>query len=122
MRALEDARPADSYERTRIKKRKAQLRRLGARKLAAPSLIERGIVPTKKAIKHELGRYTVLGRYIVGPPNNIAPPAARQTQKAKLPLRRKKKLLSRMNQQKNAPFHAISRSFDANVCYLFLPG
>jgi len=137
MRTLEDARPANRYERTKIERRKEQLRRLGARKLAAPSLIEKGIVPTKKAIKRELGRYTELGRYIVGPPNNIAPPAARekafvggrkddgrerQTPKAKFPLRRRRKLLSRMRQQKNAPIHATLRSLDANVCYLFLPG
>ncbi|KAG0127140.1 hypothetical protein HOY82DRAFT_613864 [Tuber indicum] len=72
MRGLEDARPASRGERAKIKRRKKQLRRLGARKLAAPSLIERGIMPTKKAINHELGRYTV------GPPKNIAPTAVRE--------------------------------------------
>jgi hypothetical protein len=72
MRGLEDIRPASRGERAKIKRRKKQLRRLGARKLAAPSLIERGILPTKKAIDHELGRYTV------GPPKNIAPSAVRE--------------------------------------------
>ncbi|CUS14933.1 unnamed protein product [Tuber aestivum] len=72
MRGLEDAAPADRAERTYIKRSKARLRRLGARKLVTSSLLERGIAPTKKSIKHELGRYTV------GPPNSIAFPATRE--------------------------------------------
>jgi len=125
MRFLEDARPADSIERVKNKRKKKQLRRLGARKLAAPSLIERGILPTKKAIRHELGRYTV------GLPNNIALPAARrafvedgeddcgewQTLKLKVE-RRKRKILVR----RNAQAREMSRSLGANVCYLFLLG
>jgi len=129
MRSLENARPADYRERFKIRRRKDQLQRLGARKLAAPSLIERGIVPSKKAIKH------VLGKYIVGPPNKIAPPVARErafvedgeggggewrTVKPR-GIRRKRKLVSRMRQKK-AQDRAMARSSCANVCYLFVLG
>ncbi|RPB05470.1 hypothetical protein L873DRAFT_795552 [Choiromyces venosus 120613-1] len=130
MRSLEHARPADRNERAKVKRRKAQLRRLGARKLAAPALFERGVVPTKKAIKRELGRYTV------GPPNNITFLAVREKvfmdggadddddddgewQTVGINrLRRKRKIVARMG-QRNVRILGMSRRSGANVCYPF---
>ncbi|KAG0639048.1 hypothetical protein HOY80DRAFT_1022752 [Tuber brumale] len=71
MRGLVDARPATFGERFKTERRKQQLHRLRARKLATPSLTERGILPTKMAIKHELGKGAK-------PPKNLASPAVRK--------------------------------------------